>query len=662
MLRKLATTAAVVLIIFKLHAQEEKIDSIWSALENQDWQDQVISLNELAWIYKNFDIDSSKLLASSALEIANKENWLPGISTSYNHLANAFEALGQMDSAQFYHLAALKIKTDLQDTLGMAASHNNLGIIFDEIGGYSASLGHYFKSLEYYEIASDDPFDVAMVLGNIGIVYKRQNEFEKTLEYYERALKIYEEVESNFGIMVTKGNIGSILTQLGQFEKGIAYSQEALSMYEEAGYLRYVAYMQHNIAEAKDSLGLYKEASALYEKAAEGHRTHKNQLELAHVLAGQARVFNKLRQYEGAITKSKESLVIAEETKANSIMIKAQRTLADAYAGLGQYKEAYRHQEAYANIKDVVYEENKTRQIFELETQYETEKKEQMIKLQSAEIVQKDLLLERDQYVAIVLSMTIILVIVLGVFWYKRQQYLQEVKWQKELSQAKQDQINAVIQSQERERNRFARDLHDTFGQLISILNLNINSLKEKKDLKVEDRHETYEASKGVLDDMYKELKNVCFDLMPQSLLKNGLVAALDEFANRINQTGKIGVGVDVFGFDHRLSELQEISYYRITQEWVNNIIKYSSADQITIQLTKDDQEITLLVEDNGMGFDSSLLTNGTGNGWKNIQSRSNLIHGTTELDSQPNRRGNTLILNSPVKLKQQATNTQPTV
>ena len=98
---------------------------------------------------------------------------------------------------------------------------------------------------------------------------------------------------------------------------------------------------------------------------------------------------------------------------------------------------------------------------------------------------------------------------------------------------------------------------------------------------------------------------------------------------------------------EERLSEVQEISIYRITQEWVNNLIKYSDASKVTIQLTQDENEITLMIEDNGMGFDLELLKSGTGNGWRNMNSRANLIKGDLEVDTTPGIRGNTMIVNA---------------
>jgi signal transduction histidine kinase len=264
---------------------------------------------------------------------------------------------------------------------------------------------------------------------------------------------------------------------------------------------------------------------------------------------------------------------------------------------------------------------------------------------------QNELTIQRDRYLKIGLIISLVSIIVIGLLLSNRMKNKQNLAIEQANTLAREAQISAVISSQEKERNRFARDLHDTFGQLISVLNLNLDSLRESKPTP-QQRDLVFQASANVLQDMYAELKNVCFDLMPQSLIKGGIQPALVEFAHRINTSGKIFVETDFFGLEQRLIELEEISIYRISQEWINNVMKYSNAEKITLQLTRDESETTLLIEDNGTGFNPAKLEQGKGNGWKNIQSRANLIKGTILLDTVENRKGNTLILNVPVKEK----------
>ncbi len=209
--------------------------------------------------------------------------------------------------------------------------------------------------------------------------------------------------------------------------------------------------------------------------------------------------------------------------------------------------------------------------------------------------------------------------------------------------------MEAIVQGQEEERHRFAKDLHDGFGQLISSLMLNLRGLDGVNVKNVKSRHDIFQAATSILNEMYVELKNVCFNLMPQTLIKAGVGAALQEFADRINQSGAVEVRVSLYDINERLTDVQEISLYRITQEWVNNVIKYNTATAINIQITKDENELTLLIEDNGEGFERVQLTLGKGNGWKNIISRAGLIKGDVELDTTPGLQGNTFILNAPV-------------
>lgn len=230
--------------------------------------------------------------------------------------------------------------------------------------------------------------------------------------------------------------------------------------------------------------------------------------------------------------------------------------------------------------------------------------------------------------------------------------YEEREKLYKQVQNTQETMMNAIVKGQEDERNRFAKDLHDGFGQMISSLMLNLKGLESLKSSNTERRVDIFKQASSILSDMYIELKNICFNLMPQTLIVAGVGEALREFAQRINQSGRLFLQVSFYDMDDRFTEVQEISLYRISQEWVNNIIKYSDATKIDLQITRDEEEITLLIEDNGSGFDKELLENGKGNGWKNINSRANLIKGEVVLDTTVGLKGATFILNTPVKLQ----------
>jgi two-component system NarL family sensor kinase len=208
-------------------------------------------------------------------------------------------------------------------------------------------------------------------------------------------------------------------------------------------------------------------------------------------------------------------------------------------------------------------------------------------------------------------------------------------------------QLKAVIASQEEERKRFAADLHDGLGQMISALRLSLSH--EKVDANA------LSHALGVLNDMNIEIRNIAFNLMPQVLMKSGLEEALKEFALRINRAGSVSVSVQTFDLDNDMPAEHRIALYRICQEWVNNVIKYSGGNHISIQLVKHPQELVLTIEDNGRGFDPNSLLESQGNGWKNINSRLHMIKGSIEIDTQKDRQGTTLIISVPQQISMAA-------
>ena len=148
---------------------------------------------------------------------------------------------------------------------------------------------------------------------------------------------------------------------------------------------------------------------------------------------------------------------------------------------------------------------------------------------------------------------------------------------------------------------------------MISVLKLNLGQLKEIGVRDLEKREAIFSSGEKVIGEMYAELRNICFDLMPQTLVKHGLQAALEELATRVTQNTDISCEVLVFELEERLPELLEIALFRIAQEWVNNVLKYAEARELVIQITRETEELTMTIEDDGQGFDPQVFFKGKG-------------------------------------------------
>lgn len=150
-----------------------------------------------------------------------------------------------------------------------------------------------------------------------------------------------------------------------------------------------------------------------------------------------------------------------------------------------------------------------------------------------------------------------------------------------------------------------------------------------------------------LLEDSIKEIREVSHNMMPGSLMKFGLPTALKQFVNKINNAGILKVDLQIIGLKERLDERIETMLYRVIQEVMNNIIRHSEATNVNIELIQHEDELVLLVEDNGKGFDTSVVEN-QGIGLKNITTRVKYLNGNVNFDSRIGK-GTSVIVEVPL-------------
>jgi signal transduction histidine kinase len=149
------------------------------------------------------------------------------------------------------------------------------------------------------------------------------------------------------------------------------------------------------------------------------------------------------------------------------------------------------------------------------------------------------------------------------------------------------------------------------------------------------DNMAVFERSLDMIDTSIKELRRVAHNMMPEMLVKFGLDEALKEYCNSLNATKLIAVKYQSFGMETRMDGSKEIIIYRIVQELLNNILKHAAASEALVQLVKEDSRLSIVVEDNGKGFDTSVLESNKGAGWTSIRSRIDYLQGQLDINSE---------------------------
>lgn len=206
------------------------------------------------------------------------------------------------------------------------------------------------------------------------------------------------------------------------------------------------------------------------------------------------------------------------------------------------------------------------------------------------------------------------------------------LKQQKKISILQQARIKAEIDTLENERKRIAGDLHDDIGPMLSAIKLQVNNV-EPAD---ENEKRIIEKSGKLMDEVIGRFREIAHDLLPNTLIRKGLITAVKEFIGKMNEAYALQIH---FMHDEgiHLSPESELNLYRIVQEITHNTIKHAHASQLVIQLNKDDNQLVFTATDNGQGFnyDASHSLQIAGLGLINIQNRVALLNGKLTIKSE---------------------------
>ena len=234
-----------------------------------------------------------------------------------------------------------------------------------------------------------------------------------------------------------------------------------------------------------------------------------------------------------------------------------------------------------------------------------------------------------------------LLLLVTGLRFYFRRQ----LKVRTRIMQQEQSvRMNAIFETEEKERKRIAGELHDGLGQLLSTAKLNVSGIGENIDPK---DAVLFSNSLQLLDQACEEVRNISHNMMPGALIRMGLMTAVHEMILKINDAEKIIVDYDT-NIDERFPEAVEISVYRILQEALNNMVKHSEAKTIRLNIMRKADALEVTIADDGKGFDVSRIAESEGLGWKNMYSRVETLNGIIRVESD-NGKGTSIFISIPM-------------
>jgi two-component system, NarL family, sensor kinase len=554
-----------------------------------------------------------------------KKSKLNGIAGSYQRIGLQYSDKRDYEISIEYQNKALDIYKELGDKLGLSSCYNNMGVTYINNGNNSLALDNLLKSLKIFE-------DIKYKAGlgncnlNIGIIYTNEKDYSKALNYVEKALQIFDELKNKAGISTCYNILGSIYFKQGNNIKAHEYYKQALKISDEMQDDVSKADILNNIGDAYMNLGDYSEALECFYKALKLDEKSGNKINKLFLFNNIANTNLKLKRYDEALEYALKSLKSAKEQNKLVIENDGYRILKETYKLKGIYQKAMEYADLYYSTADSLYNSNKTKQIFEIQNKYESEKKENEILLLSKSKEVQDLKLRKNKIIIYALSFgsVLFLIFILIVSNLYRQRQFRKKMFIK------------TIETEEHERKRFAEDLHDGIGPLLSTIGLYVNELGVGGKESNKKEEELLKYTNQLIDDAIKNTKMIANNLMPGDLAQYGLIRAIEYYCNKVNKSGKISIRIATEGTRERYNKTIEIILYRVSMELINNTIKHASAGNIIINIRERDNKLLLLYKDDGQGFDveATLKDPVKGLGLNNIINRIKTVEGECEFQS----------------------------
>ncbi len=579
----------------------------------------------------------------SSISIAQVNNNLTDLGKANNNKAGCLTELGDYKGALEANEASRKSFETLKDTVSVVNSYLVRGNIFFAQDILDEAIAAYEMGLEKLS-HHDEILLKGNLLNNVGLILNEGKQWRKAITYLKKTASIYQSL--NLTPKDAYTNLGEAYRHIN-LDSALFYYELSLEYVQENGTQEELYRSLTNVGLVKQDMGDKEEALSLYNEALNTIEDNFDYPKIAQLLINIANLETENKNYDRA--KKMADLALEKSLERREL-----QHIQNSYAALSalsmaqkDYEQALIYDNLRDEYKDSVLNESTINAITQYEAKYQSALKDQKIieernqKLEAlnnqknaeAERKESDLVAANRQKWVFGLAGGILAIAFLALFFIQRNKRQAQAEKDAAIISERDRGLNAVIQAQEEERKRISKDLHDGIGQQLSGINLAWQNLSTKIGQKAPEEFNQLMTISSVLDDATVEVRNMSHQMMPRALQESGLAPAIEDMLRKSLQFSEIDYEFDHYNVDTRFKENVEVSLYRICQELINNVIKHSEANSVTIQLFKNQDKLILIVEDNGTG-----MKNGDpkGHGLLNIKSRLNTIQGTVNFEPSP--------------------------
>lgn len=549
--------------------------------------------------------------------------------------------LKNFDSTILEGNKALKLARGHRDSIAVAQLKRHIGVANYFSGKYDVAARNFQEAIAILEKDPRNQAKLAPVYNELAKLYRKTRDLDKALENYSMANAIYRSLNDTSGIAMILNESGVVYEYKYDYKEAVNRYSLSMHLAEKAGDSLSVSYSLSNIAGVYLIEKKYDLAEQNLLRCLRIREFLKDSFAMALAYSDLGAAMNAKGDFRKALDYLSMSNRLAEKLHYPELQSNNYNELSAVAQKQGDFQKAFEYFNKRTALRDSLFNLEKTKEIQRLNSQYETARKEQQILSQQNRI-------RMQNYLFIGIGALVILGSLLAGSYYKRYRLQQESQLQAEILRQQEIKAKAILEAEENERQRIAKDLHDGVGQMMSAAKMNLSAIESEIPFTDDSQRQSFEKIIGLVDESCKEVRTVSHIMMPNALLRTNLANAIHEFVSKLGNKS-LQVHVYTEGLEEKLDSNLETVLYRVIQECVHNAIKHAGASNLDISLIRDKDGISGTIEDNGKGFDPADPARFEGIGIKNIMTRIAYLKGTVDFDAAPGR-GTLVAFHVPVK------------
>jgi signal transduction histidine kinase len=632
-------------------SQQAKIDSVLNIIETtNDDSTKYDLVNRIGFNYIFRDPDKFIPFARRHLKGSKDDEFKLGTANILNNIGIYYDVQGFRDSSELYFNNALTYSRENKLHNVHSKALNNLGMFHWNKGEFDPALEYFFEALKLLNETETNEENrqkfEAKYRSNIGLIYQEMGLYNKSIGSHHIALDIRENYNMRTELPTSYTNLGICHRNLENRDSAFYYLQKSLDVALEQELFKEQKLAHDNLGNLYQDAGEKNEAIFHYKESLgigkEIPNTGNSDIislgNLIHLYNDQGSWAESLKALDQA------SQIMEEDPNAKNFAKDVYKNGAITYFHTGRVEKGEEYLNRFIVAKDSTFASENADKMAEYEAKFDTQDKERELleeqnKTQelTLENVKSEQKLASQKNTIYLLIIGILVVVLFTYFIYLRKKQRMESQRVAIEIKAKEENVKNVIEAQEKERERLARELHDGLVQEIRLMK---GELEQADFTDQKDRETLSERIASLKEDA----RNLAYAIMPSALSKTGLIEASRDL---INNSFSDDIKASFFSAQDHLDVPDQVktNMYRILQEAINNIIKHSEAKEVDVSINLLNAILIVTIEDEGIGFDTS---NETGSiGMKSMESRAQIMNGSLEIESSEN--GTILTLRVPL-------------